>query len=102
MWNVEWEREREREREWEWGAGIKLGLGLGKGNVEWEMWNGNVEWKWELEWGMSLSFKRQIQHISGVIAMEISEIGQYSRIGFNSRHILMEIPTIFIAKSPNF
>ena len=87
-------------------------MGKGSGEWEWEWEMGNGEWgmgngEWGVEngeWGMGmpLSFKRQIQHISGVIAMEISEISQYSRIGFNSRHVLMEIPTIFIAKSPNF
>ena len=69
-WSEEWELRMgmgNQNGEWEWGMG----------NGKWGMRNGN-----ELE--MPLSFKRQVQHISGVIAMKVSEISQYSRIGFNS------------------
>ena len=44
----------------------ELEWGMGMGNGKWGMRNGN-----ELE--MPLSFKRQVQHISSVIAMEISK-----------------------------
>ena len=47
---------------------------MGNGNREWGM--RNEEWGMGME--MPLSFKRQIQHISGVIAMKVSEISQYS------------------------
>jgi hypothetical protein len=92
MGNWEWRMENE------WGMGMEIGVGM------WlVMWKGmGMGVGVGMGMGMVLSFKRQIQHIGSVIAMEISEICQNPRIGFNSWHVLMEIPTIFITKSPNF